>query len=165
MSTSCTKCGARNDDTSRVCSSCGAPIAPGHKWGLTIGVTAGTIAILAIVAAIALPAYQEHRLRATISVAVDGTSEARTAVETYYARNKVFPRRLDEAGVAPLPADETIKSIRIDPGSGVIEVHIGHLALEQRPVLLVPSVGEGGRISWKCDSRYIPGIYLPRQCR
>jgi type IV pilus assembly protein PilE len=66
-----------------------------------------TVAIVAILAAVALPSYSAYVLRANITDAVKGLSEMRLKMEQYFQDNRKWaggnPPPCDPAGGAPLP--------------------------------------------------------------
>jgi type IV pilus assembly protein PilA len=57
------------------------------------------IAIVGILAAIALPAYQDYIVRSKMSEAMAGLAESKTTVAEYYAANLKFPTAASSFGV------------------------------------------------------------------
>lgn len=57
------------------------------------------IAILGILAAIAIPTYQDYMKRAKVSEAINMVSSGKAAVASYYQAHKQFPTNNTEAGV------------------------------------------------------------------
>ncbi|EMT4318516.1 pilin, partial [Neisseria gonorrhoeae] len=62
------------------------------------------IAIVGILAAVALPAYQDYTARAQVSEAILLAEGQKSAVTEYYPNNGEWPENNDKAGVAS-PAD------------------------------------------------------------
>ena len=58
------------------------------------------IAILGILAAIAIPAYQDYSIRAKISEAINTASPAKLAVSEYYQSEGALPTNRTEAGTS-----------------------------------------------------------------
>ncbi|ENS6088076.1 pilin [Neisseria gonorrhoeae] len=58
------------------------------------------IAIVGILAAVALPAYQDYTARAQVSEAILLAEGQKSAVTEYYLNNGEWPKNNDEAGVA-----------------------------------------------------------------
>ncbi|HFA8110921.1 TPA: pilin, partial [Neisseria gonorrhoeae] len=58
------------------------------------------IAIVGILAAVALPAYQDYTARAQVSEAILLAEGQKSAVTEYYLNNGEWPENNDEAGVA-----------------------------------------------------------------
>ena len=59
------------------------------------------VAIIAILAAIALPAYQDYVARSQVSEAMSLSSGAKTAVAEYYADRGAWPTSNTQAGLTP----------------------------------------------------------------
>ncbi|HFA5803427.1 TPA: pilin, partial [Neisseria gonorrhoeae] len=58
------------------------------------------IAIVGILAAVALPAYQDYTARAQVSEAILLAEGQKSAVTEYYLNHGIWPKDNDEAGVA-----------------------------------------------------------------
>ncbi|ENW2648395.1 pilin, partial [Neisseria gonorrhoeae] len=58
------------------------------------------IAIVGILAAVALPAYQDYTARAQVSEAILLAEGQKSAVTEYYLNNGIWPENNDKAGVA-----------------------------------------------------------------
>lgn len=127
------------------------------------------VAIVAILAAIAVPAYRNYLIRAQVSEGMSLAEGAQTAVWDFVANNGKYPENNAAAG---LPTDTSIN------GDYVSQVNIsdGRIAVSylgpQAPaairgsVLVLSPVTSSGSIAWNCSSRTtLPGEYLPSTCR
>ena len=65
-----------------------------------------TVAIIAVLAAIAVPSYSEHVIRGRITDAIAGLGDQRIKMEQYYQDQRTYVGSCGAAGssVAPLPA-------------------------------------------------------------
>src|SRR5262245_63737411 len=63
-------------------------------WAIVIIILAAMVLPVGILAAIALPAYQDYTVRARMATVVLVGQQATQAVETFYARNNTLPRDL-----------------------------------------------------------------------
>jgi len=118
------------------------------------------VAIIGILAAIALPAYQEYTIRARVSELMLGTSGARTAVtEVCQLNNNCASIPAD---VANIGSTKWISSWSIS-SSGVINIQattaIGTSLLS---TVLSPS-WTGSTAVWSCTTT--PTKYAPSSCR
>ncbi|HFA2348658.1 TPA: pilin, partial [Neisseria gonorrhoeae] len=76
------------------------------------------IAIVGILAAVALPAYQDYTARAQVSEAILLAEGQKSAVTEYYLNHGTWPKDNDKAGVAS-PADikgKYVKEVKVENG-------------------------------------------------
>ena len=123
------------------------------------------IMIIGILAAIALPAYQDYTVRAKILGAVSFGNQATRAVEEHINKNNSIPLRLEDAGVTSTPPSTAIKVAKINPKNAIVEVVLAFSPVEDKSLLFVPSMGPDKKITWRCTSENVPGRYLPQTCR
>jgi uncharacterized RDD family membrane protein YckC len=133
-------------------------------WAIVIIVLAAMVLPVGILAAIALPAYQDYTVRARMATAVLVGQQATQAVETFYARNNTLPRDLKEAGMAD-PGSREVRQVNVSPGDGTVQVMLAMSPLEGKSILFVPQRDESNRVIWICRSDDVPLRYLPPPCR
>ncbi|HGO6238005.1 TPA: pilin, partial [Neisseria gonorrhoeae] len=76
------------------------------------------IAIVGILAAVALPAYQDYTARAQVSEAILLAEGQKSAVTEYYLNNGIWPENNASAGVAS-PSDikgKYVKEVKVEKG-------------------------------------------------
>lgn len=130
------------------------------------------VAIIGILAAIALPAYQDYTARSQVSEALSLAGGARTAVTEYWTSKGAMPTSNALAGLA---ADTSISGNYVNSvavganglitatmkGSGVAS------GLASKTLALSPTTSTGA-VTWKCKAGATNGIdakYLPSSCR
>ena len=69
------------------------------------------IAIVGILAAIALPAYQDYIVRSKMSEPAAALAEAKTSVSEFYATNNRVPADANEAGILTNPNKPIVASV------------------------------------------------------
>ena len=119
------------------------------------------VAIIGILAAVALPAYQNYTIRAKVSELMLAASGARTCVtESFQANNGSYPSTL--ASDCSIVAAGKVTGASVS-ASGVITV-TGSSATSSVgtaiTLTLTPSSAANGSLSWTCsgsDNRYVPG--------
>lgn len=122
------------------------------------------IAVLGIVAAIAIPAYQDYTTKARVAQAYQLGSSASDSVTRYYNRHQAFPGDLGEAGFASsLPP--SVKRIDMNNENGKLTVMMDGAVVGGQSLVLEPAVDENGQLYWSCMSAEIRDRYLPRECR
>lgn len=133
-------------------------------WAIVVIILAAMVLPVGILAAIALPAYQDYTVRARVATAVLVGNQATQAVETFYARNNTLPRDLKEAGMAD-PASREVRQVNVNPGNGTVQVVLAMSPLEGKSILFVPQRDESNRVIWICRSDAVQPRYLPPRCR
>lgn len=117
-----------------------------------------------ILAAIALPAYQDYSMRAQTTQAAAIAQHASTAVSAYFERNKELPSTLEQVGFnETLPA--SVKEISIDSKSGIISVIMAKGMVNDKSLAYIPSLSSDKQLEWTCGSEDIRANWLPMQCR
>ncbi|EOD9226682.1 pilin, partial [Neisseria gonorrhoeae] len=77
------------------------------------------IAIVGILAAVALPAYQDYTARAQVSEAILLAEGQKSAVTEYYLNHGTWPEDNDSAGVASSATDikgKYVKEVKVENG-------------------------------------------------
>lgn len=133
------------------------------------------VAIIGILAAIAIPAYQDYTIRAQVSEGLSLADGAKTAVSEYYTNRGSFPTSNAAAGLADKAqiTGKYVTSVGVGStdgsGNGILVTfsntgsHTANVALNGLTLGLMP-IANGGSISWTCISKTIAQKYLPSSC-
>lgn len=124
------------------------------------------VAIIAVLAAIALPAYQDYMARAQVAEGIGLATGAKLAIATYYGERGEFPADNATAGMAPAASvsGRNISSVSVD-STGTIRVAFSGSA-NAKPhgqVLTMQVTDNDGSLSWTCGG--LNPKYLPSSCR
>jgi type IV pilus assembly protein PilA len=131
------------------------------------------VAIIAILAAIAIPAYQNYLVRAQVSEGTVLTDGIKTAVAEYYANHGGWPTDNTAAGIPTSDTSISGKYVsKVDVATGVITATFGgtqvNSAINGDTFVLSPT-DNGGSVGWTCNStahaQTVPTKYLPSSCR
>jgi type IV pilus assembly protein PilA len=129
------------------------------------------VAIIGILAAVAIPAYQDYTVRAKIAEGLSLGASAKTAVSEFWASEGRMPGSNASVG---LPTDTSIVGNAISSvgvgGSGVITITTvaaasGLPAEAASMTYTLTPVGAAGGITWTCAQGTLPNKYLPSECR
>ena len=140
------------------------------------------VAIIGILAAVALPAYQDYTVRARVSEAVLAASQCRTAVSEYYQTAAALPTTANAFGCGEGTANPTQYVALIGTSTaGVITVTMSAntvLPVAVRGTMLTltptaadgtavpaPPVQVGGFLCGPAAATPIPVKFLPGSCR
>ena len=126
------------------------------------------VAIIAILAAIALPAYQDYVARSQVSEAMSLASGARTAVAEEYANTGDFTG-IDNAtaGLADPSSISGRYVASVTVSNGDITVAFTGSASDKinSDTFLLEPTDQGGSISWDCSNSTVAAKFLPSSCR
>jgi type IV pilus assembly protein PilA len=128
------------------------------------------VAIIGILAAIAIPAYQDYTIRAQVSEAMSLASGVRTALSEQYQTSGVWPSGNAGAGVsagASITGNYVSQVVVSTAASqGVITATFGSDSNPAITGLLFTLTGTNndGSISWECGGTILQK-YLPASCR
>lgn len=132
------------------------------------------VAIIAILAAIALPAYQDYVIRSQVSEGAVLADTAKDGVWNYVANFGKMPSDNADAGI-PRPASIVGKFVgQIEVLNGIVTVTFSssgaqraNKAIDGRTLVLSPMfTGGSGSVVWKCQpTGTVEQRYLPTICR
>ena len=127
------------------------------------------VAIIGILAAVAIPAYQDYTVRAQVSEGLSLASGAKTAMAEFYNQRGTFPSDNASLGLSAAGNIQGSYVSQVDAGNnaGIVEVTFGNdvNALISGDVLQVSAVTSAGSIQWVCKSGDLDDKYLPTNCR
>ncbi|HFC2172150.1 TPA: pilin, partial [Neisseria gonorrhoeae] len=111
------------------------------------------IAIVGILAAVALPAYQDYTARAQVSEAILLAEGQKSAVTEYYLNNGEWPENNTSAGVAS-PADikgKYVKEVKVENGVVTATMASSNVNKEiQGKRLSLWAKRQDGSVKWFC---------------
>ncbi|HEY0232349.1 MAG TPA: pilin [Dokdonella sp.] len=128
------------------------------------------IAIIAILAAIALPAYQDYLIRSQVSEGAVLADGAKTAVTEYFSNKGTFPESNSAAGLAASASiqGKYVTSVAVGT-SGKITAKFGNEAntkIAGKTFVLKPAAAvSAGSVQWSCSGSDVDKKYLPTSCR
>jgi hypothetical protein len=123
--------------------------------------------IFGIVPAIAIPVYQDYKVRGEILNALISATEAKFAFASYYEEHQQVPGNLADAGFEKESLPSSVKDISLYNNKQHVAIIIT-MAIEpikDKRLLLVPVLDENKNINFECKSPEIPEKYLPKECR
>lgn len=123
----------------------------------------GCVPLIGILAAIAIPAYQDYTHRASTQEAYQQLRTASGLVEHYYQSRGTLPESLADAGFTPSgkPLQARIQLER----NGTLVALFSRGTLQDKTLELQPSLDDSGALVWRCVSEAIADRLLPPPCR
>jgi Zn-dependent protease with chaperone function/type II secretory pathway pseudopilin PulG len=123
------------------------------------------VAIIGILAAVAIPAYQDYTVRAKMSEAIRYGNQASEAVAAQVTKTGEIPQRLEDVGLSSTPDSSNIRAVQVNGKTGIVQIVLAFPPLDGKSVLFIPSMGQDKKITWRCASEDIAKKYLPQACR
>jgi len=114
------------------------------------------VAIIGILAAIAIPAYQDYTIRSQVSEGLTLSADIKAGVAEYLAQTGSWPASLVEVGLGSNPAAKDARYVQqIDVNTGTIQVTYGRDAnsrIDGQRLDLQPMVNLNGDVVWVCGN-------------
>lgn len=146
------------------------------------------VAIIGILAAVALPAYQDYTKRAKLSEVILASSACRTSITEVFQTNSAasLPTANNWGCESSVPTSKYVGKIETDANGGIIVTvaagSFGDATIDGQTVSLVPTAAGGAAITtaaplsqWICGNRAVvnggtaittvPSKILPGSCR
>ena len=124
------------------------------------------VAIIGVLAAVALPAYQGYTAKAKVAEAVQVGSDVAAMVGRQYEQTGTLPGSADVVafvGQAP-HRSRYVTSVDIDPTTGVLTLKVQATPKLEGEILLQPSVDASRHLRWHCATT-LPVRYSIPSCR
>jgi type IV pilus assembly protein PilA len=141
-----------------------------NQQGFTLIELMIVVAIIGILAAIALPAYQDYTARSQMAEAMSLASGARTAVTEFYTSTGNLPTNNASAGLATNTDIKGTYVNQVTVAAGLITATLKGAApvsegIRGQTLVLSPTTSAGS-VQWKCKgSTAATAKYYPSSCR
>ncbi len=143
------------------------------------------VAIIGILAAIAIPAYQDYTIRSQVTEGLNLASDIKAGIAEFRANRGAWPAAITDLGIAA-PTDKSGKYVTqiAVQATGRVDITYGNQAnatnLAGQVLTLSPGLNTNGDLVWVCGTRVAPGglatappahgttvqnKYLPNDCR
>ena len=130
------------------------------------------VAIIGILAAIAIPAYQDYTIRAKVSEAVIASSPGKTSVSEFYASQGSMPVDAAAAGFTSDIDSKYVQSViytRDSASKATLQIKIKALGGDTTAGddFALVAIGDAAKVEWDCTA-VTGGVdtkYLPADCR
>ena len=131
------------------------------------------ISIIAILVALAVPAYQEYNTRAKVTECMVGAAPAKLAVSEFMSTVGSWPPDMDSAALSSGNVSKYCSGFAgYDPSTDSFQINVNELAiyptLGQVQPQLSPQVTSVTTIAWRCSRGATAPAelkYLPSTCR
>jgi type IV pilus assembly protein PilA len=144
------------------------------------------VAIIGILAAIAIPAYQNYTIRAQVTEGLSLADSWKTAVGEYFTEYGSFPTSEASGGgtgnvaVNGTTSGKYVSSVQVSTGGAIVITYgnAANAAILTSKLTLNPGTDGAGDVIWQCGSATVPAVvtmvgtvattvlnqYLPASC-
>jgi type IV pilus assembly protein PilA len=121
------------------------------------------VAIIGILAAIAIPAYQDYTIRARVTEGLEMASSAKLAVSETAQTNNALPATQAATGYVTPAATPNVTSIAVGAAGAITVTYTA--AAGGGTITIVPTLTANGDITWVCTGGSLLAKYRPASCR
>ena len=121
------------------------------------------VAIIGILAAIAIPAYQDYTTRAKVSEGITLASSAKSAASEHVLSLASWPSNNTSAGYTA-PDSQYVSNIDVS-GATITVTYKAAAGVTAGSTIVFNGSNAGGNINWTCTGGDIQDKYRPANCR
>ncbi len=125
------------------------------------------VAIIGILAAVAIPAYQDYTIRAKVTEGIGFGAAAKTSVSEFIVSQGALPADAAEAGITTGETTAVIQGVSYVAANGDIVVNFTDLGGDTAAgddIIFRPDTSGSG-VQWSCTRGSLPDKYRPANCR
>jgi type II secretory pathway pseudopilin PulG len=123
------------------------------------------VAVVGILAAIAIPAYQDYTARAKVTVAMNVLDRIQEKAAPYVETNGAYPDSLEQIGVPPSAADSPAGTIALVQQGIELTLHDSMRNLDGKTIIYSAYRRKDQTIGWVCSGGTLEKKYRPMRCR
>ncbi len=122
------------------------------------------VAIIGILAAVSIPAYQDYTIRAKVSQALVETSERKAKIQQYYLENNELPGNNSDIGVDSDTLSSGHTAELSEQGFTITYVDQTNSYVDGKTIEFRAFLDEG-TFAWDCTGGTVSDQHRPSQCR
>lgn len=121
------------------------------------------VAIIGILAAVAIPAYQDYTTRAKITEGIAAANAARTTVSEYRISTAGWPANATSAGYTS-PDSQYVSDVSINESTITVTFKV-EAGVTAGSTIVYNGTVDAGSVEWICTGGDVQAKYRPANCR
>ena len=124
-----------------------------------------TVAMIGILAAIAIPAYQDYTARVHVTAALTALDRVQQRAAPWVEEHNAFPQSFEEIGVPPEAVDTAAGTIAIVEQGFELTLRSEMRIIDGKTIVYTPYRRDDKKIGWDCSAGTLEQKYRPVKCR
>jgi Tfp pilus assembly major pilin PilA/Zn-dependent protease with chaperone function len=123
------------------------------------------VAIIGILAAIAIPAYQDYMVRSQVMVSLQNLEAVQHLAAPFVAEHQAYPKSLAQIGAPESAVNSRYGTVSLTDEGIEFTFHGGLSVIENQTIVYGAYKKDNGEIGWSCAGGTLPAKYRPVKCR
>ncbi len=136
--------------------------------GFTLVELMTVVMVVAILAVIAIPLYNDYTVRTKITEGLGIVATVKTSVSEYFYSSNVLPESNSTVGTSDTLSSPYVANVQVG-ANGVITISFNAASgvPDGDVIVFVPATTASGVLAWSCNGvgTTVPDHLLPRECR
>lgn len=124
-----------------------------------------TVAIIGVLAAIAIPAYQDYMARSKVMAGLIVLDRVQKSAAPWVEEHDAFPESFEQIGVPQEEVDTAAGTVAIVEQGFELTLHSDLRLVDGKTIVYTPYRREDKKIGWDCTAGTLEPKYRPVKCR